>query len=115
MNIKKFNKYRNNKVIVDDIEFDSKKEANRYKELKLLEKYGKINDLKLQPKFLLQESFKKNGKTYRAIHYIADFSYYDIENKNYVVEDTKGMKTEVYKLKKKMFEYKYYSLELKEL
>lgn len=115
MNIRKFNKYRNNKVIVDGIEFDSKKEANRYKELKFLEKCGKISDLKLQPKFLLQEKFKKNGITHRAIYYIADFSYYDIENKNYVVEDTKGMKTEVYKLKKKMFEYKYHSLKLEEL
>lgn len=69
------NKYRNRKVIVDGKEFDSKKEANRYCELKLLLKAGEITDLKLQPRFLLQDSFKKNGKTYRKIQYVADFSF----------------------------------------
>ena len=69
------NKYFNKKTVVDGIQFDSKLEANRYCELKLLEKSGEIKDLKLQPKFLLQESFKKNGKTYRKVEYIADFTY----------------------------------------
>lgn len=69
------NKYRNKKVIVDGEEFDSKKEGNRYKELKLLEETGEISNLELQPRFLLQDSFKKNGKTYRKIEYIADFMY----------------------------------------
>ena len=55
--------------------FDSIRESQRYKELKLLERAGEISNLKLQPKFLLQDSFKKNGKTYRKIEYIADFSY----------------------------------------
>lgn len=69
------NKYRNKKVIVDDYIFDSIQESKRYKELKLLLRAGEISDLKLQPHFLLQESFKKNGKTYRKIEYIADFMY----------------------------------------
>ena len=69
------NKYRNKKVIVDGEEFDSKKEGNRYKELRLLERAGEISNLELQPKFLLQDSFKKNGKAYRKIEYIADFLY----------------------------------------
>ena len=69
------NKYRNKKVIVENYVFDSIAESRRYKELKLLLKAGEISDLKLQPRFLLQDSFKKNGKTYRKIEYIADFSY----------------------------------------
>lgn len=69
------NKYRNKKVIVDGKEFDSIQESKRYKELKLLLKAGKISNLELQPRFLLQESFRKNGKAFRKIEYIADFQY----------------------------------------
>lgn len=105
------NKYRNKKVVIDNIEFDSKREANRYKELKLLLKTNKISDLKLQPRFLLQEGFKKNGKTFRKIDYIADFQY--IENGKTIVEDVKGMQTDVFKLKHKLFEKKYPDLELR--
>ena len=109
------NKYNNKKVVVDGIKFDSKKEANRYIELKLLEKAGSIQDLELQPAFELIPSFKKNGKTYKSTKYIADFCYYDTKKLKYVVEDTKGYLTETYKLKKKLFEYKYKDLEIKEL
>lgn len=109
------NKYKNKKVVVDGIEFDSKKETKRYGELKLLEKAGLIKDLELQKTFELQPSFKKNGKTYRKITYIADFYYYDNHLERYVVEDTKGFKTDIYKIKKKMFEYVYPDLELLEL
>ena len=69
------NKYRNKKVQVDMYVFDSIRESQRYKELKLLERAGEISNLELQPRFLLQDSFKKNGKTYRKIEYIEDFSY----------------------------------------
>ena len=69
------NKYRNKKVQVDMYVFDSIAESKRYKELKLLERAGEIQNLELQPHFLLQESFRKNGKTYRKIEYIADFMY----------------------------------------
>ena len=69
------NKYRNKKVQVDMYVFDSIRESQRYKELKLLEKTGKISNLELQPRFLLQDSFKKNGRTFRKIEYIADFMY----------------------------------------
>ena len=109
-------KYHNRKVIVDDgIKFDSLKEARRYKELKILEKANEITELRLQVKFELQPSFKKNGKTIRKIEYIADFTYYDNKLNKYIVEDTKGYKTDVYKLKKKLFEYKYPHLTIKEL
>lgn len=104
-------KYRNQKIIIDGHEFPSKKEGNRYLELKLLQRAGEISNLELQPKFILQESFKKKGKTYREIFYIADFKY--IENGQVVVEDTKGVETETFKLKHKLFEYKYPDLELR--
>ena len=67
--------------------------------------------MQLQPRFLLQESFKKNGKTFRKIEYIADFMYE--EDGKVIVEDVKGMKTDVFKLKRKLFEYKYPDLTLK--
>lgn len=105
------NKYRNKKVIVDGEEFDSKKEGNRYKELKLLLKAGKISNLELQPRFLLQDGFKKNGRTFRKIEYIADFKY--IENGKTIVEDVKGMQTDVFKIKHKIFEKVYPNLELR--
>lgn len=105
------NKYRNKKVIVDEKEFDSKREGNRYKELKLLERAGEIKNLELQPRFLLQDSFKKNGRTFRKIEYVADFKY--IENGKTIVEDTKGIQTDVFKLKHKIFEKVYPDLELR--
>lgn len=105
------NKYRNKKVIVDEKEFDSKREENRYKELKLLERAGEIKDLELQPRFLLQDSFKKNGRTFRKIEYVADFKY--IENGKTIVEDVKGIQTDVFKLKHKIFEKVYPDLELR--
>lgn len=105
------NKYRNKKVIVEDYVFDSIQESIRYKELKLLLRAGQISNLELQPHFLLQDSFKKNGKTYRKIEYIADFKY--IENGKTIVEDVKGMQTDVFKLKHKLFEKKYPELELR--
>ncbi len=105
------NKYRNKKVQVDMYVFDSIAESKRYKELKLLLKVGKISDLKLQPRFLLQDSFKKNGKTFRKIEYVADFQY--IENGKTIVEDVKGIQTDVFKLKHKIFERVYPDLELR--
>jgi hypothetical protein len=107
-------KYHSKKTIVDGIKFDSKKEATRYQELKLLEKAGKIKELKLQPEYELIPKFKKNNKTYRKTIYKADFSYFDIEANKYIIEDVKGFKTDVYKLKKKLFEYKY-DYEIKEV
>lgn len=104
-------KYNNKKVIVEDYVFDSIQESRRYKELKLLERAGKIQNLELQPHFLLQDSFRKNGKTIRKIEYIADFKY--IENGKTIVEDVKGLQTDVFKIKHKLFEKKYPDLELR--
>jgi len=103
----KQSKYKNKKVVIDGIKFDSQKEANRYVELKLMEDTDYIKDLELQKKFELIPKYEINGRKVRAMNYICDFYYYDVLNKKYIVEDVKGMKTQVYKLKKKMFEYKY--------
>lgn len=106
-------KYRAKKTEIDGIKFDSKKEARRYTELKLLEHNGDIENLTLQPRFLLQEGFRKNGKTYRKIEYVADFMYQ--QEGKLIVEDVKGIKTDVYKLKQKLFEKRYQDLTIKEI
>ena len=106
------NKYHNRKITIDGYIFDSIAEGNRYAELKILLKQGLIKDLKLQPKYRLQDSFKKNGITYRQIDYIADFEYFDAKLGGIVVEDVKGIETEVFKIKKKLFEKKYPDLSL---
>lgn len=98
-------KYHSRKAVVDGITFDSKKEAARYVELKCLEKNGEIINLVLQPRFVLQPSFKHKGKTLRAITYVADFSYQ--KGAEVIVEDTKGYETDVFKLKEKIFLRKY--------
>lgn len=109
-------KYGNKKTIIDGIKFDSKKEAKRYNELKLLEKAHIIKELELQKKFELQPKFINNSNEHiRAIYYIADFYYYDNEQNKYIVEDVKGYRTDVYRLKKKLFEYEYPNLVIKEL
>ena len=115
----KFNKYRNKKTIINGITFDSKREAERYKQLIFLEEIGKIKNLQTQVAYILQEGFTLGKKKYREIKYIADFVYQqkndkaDVELWEEVVEDCKGMRTEVYKIKKKMFMNKY-QVEIKE-
>ena len=103
----RFNKFKNKKTKIDGITFDSQKEAKRYLELKLLLKTGKISELKLQPIYILQDKFRLGGKGIRAIKYIADFEYIDNKTGKVIVEDVKGIKTDVYKLKKKLFQKKY--------
>jgi hypothetical protein len=89
-------KFKANKTILDGIQFDSKREAQRYSELKLLERAGVIQNLRLQVKFELIP--KQQGE--RACTYIADFVYE--ENGQTVVEDAKGMKTKDYIIKRKL-------------
>lgn len=90
-------KYRAKKVQVDGITFDSKREARRYCELKLLERAGEIHSLELQKRY---ELIPKQGKE-RAVHYIADFVYRDSKGAE-IVEDTKGVRTPEYVIKRKL-------------
>ena len=91
---KKKPKYHNKPIIIDGISFQSKKEGERYKVLKLAEKAGEIQDLKLQVSFPFVLNKVKIGS------YKADFVY--SRNGAVVVEDVKGMKTPLYRWKKKM-------------
>lgn len=90
-------KYGNIAVEIDGIRFASKREGNRYAELKLLAKAGEIRGLTLQPKF----ECWING--FKVLTYFADFEYWDNNGKRFV-EDAKGIRTPVYKLKKKIIE-----------
>lgn len=106
----KKSKYHSRKVIVDGIKFDSVKESRRYSELKLLEKAGKIKRLQRQIPFILipAQYAEVNGKRKcieRECKYIADFTYYDTETGEAVVEDVKGHRTPEYIIKRKLMLY----------
>lgn len=114
-------KYGAHKAVYDGIIFDSRREMRRYQELRAMEKNGDILDLKLQQKFVLipaqREPDRKGprggvikGKLLeRECSYVADFTYREplpfyenLEDLPLVVEDAKGIQTEVYKIKKKL-------------
>lgn len=101
---KRTSKYRNKKTVCDGITFDSKHEAARYQELKMLLDAGEITDLRLQVPFELMPTTRLNGETFRSIKYVADFVYKNKDGLE-VIEDAKGMKTDVYKMKKKLMAY----------
>ena len=99
-------KYHSRKQTIDGYVFASKREAQRYLELKMLEKAGEISNLELQKRFELIPSQRIGGKAVeRPCYYVCDFAY--CEGGKQVIEDAKGMKTEVYKIKKKLMLYKY--------
>jgi len=101
----KHNKYRAIKTTIDGITFDSKKEANRYAVLKLMEKTGAISHLELQPEYKIEINGRKIC-TYRADFRYINKSAIGVNGQAgaMVVEDVKGMKTPVYRLKKKLVE-----------
>lgn len=101
---KKPSKYHSRKVTVDGITFDSAKEARRYGELKLMEKAGEIYDLQRQVPFVvIPEQRDENGKLLeRKVMYIADFTYKEKGSLRRTVEDTKGLKTKEYIIKRKL-------------
>lgn len=100
-------KYRNKRTEVDNISFHSRKEAARYKELCILLRIGQIKDLQLQPRFPL---YVNNVK---ICTYVADFRYTTADGKT-VIEDAKGMATQTYKLKRKLFDVLYAPLRIVE-
>lgn len=100
------NKYRAIRTKVDNITFDSKREAARYQELKLLRDAGEISSLVLQPKFPIQINDVK------ICTYIADFEY-EKDGKT-VVEDSKGVLTPIYRIKKKLVKA-LYGVEIQEV
>lgn len=103
-------KYHAIPTTVDNIRFASKAEARRYSELRLLEKAGAIKRLRLQPKFLLVVAKYQTGAPVSVGYYIADFQY-DVPLLHgawkTITEDVKGVRTETYRLKKKIVEATY--------
>jgi hypothetical protein len=125
----KNNKYNNHKVKIDGEVFDSKKEARRYSELKLLQLAGKIRDLETQVKYVLipaqyatKERYGKRGQRLKdgkvllekECAYIADFKYIDVESGELVIEDAKGMRTKYYIIKRKLM-LSVYDIQIKEI
>jgi len=95
-----------------ELSFQSKREADRADELWALVQAGEITGLLFQPKFLLQPGFEDmRGKKIRPIYLIGDFQY-QREGRT-LVEDTKGMRTEVFNIKAKLFKYRYPNIELR--
>lgn len=107
-------KYRAKRTSVDGIMFHSKKEAEFYKKLLLEKAAGKITDIVLQPRFILQPEFDKMDDHYRKIEYVADFYVIYADGRS-VIFDVKGMRTDVYKMKQKLFEYKFPHLHIVEV
>ena len=101
-------KYGNRKTTIDGIVFDSAKEARRYQELVLLQRAGEISDLQRQVPFvLIPAQVDENGKVIeRPVRYVADFAY--SEKGVYTVEDTKGVRTKEYIIKRKLMLQKYH-------
>lgn len=94
-------KYGSRAVTLNGEKFDSHKEARRYGELVLLEKAGQISSLERQVRFELIPSQYRGGRCVeRAVHYIADFVYYEDGEK--IVEDSKGFRTKDYIIKRKL-------------
>jgi len=110
----KKSKYHNTKVEYNGIKFDSIKEMKTYQLLEYRQKIGEIKELKLQVPYELIPKYKMNDKTIRKTQYIADFTYISTKDNKLHVVDTKGFKTDVYRLKKKMFEYQY-GIEIEEV
>ena len=103
---RKRSKYGNRKVEIDGLTFDSKAEALYYSELKLRQRAGEIQSFKLQPRYRLLDGFEKHGKKHRPIDYVADFEVHHKDGSIEVV-DIKGYKTDVFRIKEKMFNKKY--------
>lgn len=125
----KANKYNNTKVTLDGETFDSKKEARRYCELKLLERAGEIRNLERQVKYILipaqYEYYERYGKKGQPLKqgqrllekecsYVADFKYQDARTGELIVEDTKGVRTKDYIIKRKLM-LKEFGIRIKEI
>lgn len=114
--MKGYSKYKSKKVSTEEGIFDSRKEYKRYLELKSKEEKGEISNLQRQVTYqIMPRLTDENGKfKHHPIKYVADFVYTDNTTGREVVEDAKGLRTEVYKIKKKLM-YWQYKIEIKEV
>ena len=99
----KTTKYNQKKVVISGINFDSKTEAKRYRELLLLEKAGHIKNIKIHPNFVLQKANKKNRE--HQISYSPDFRYTRTHDGQDVAEEvkSKATRTEAYSIRRRLF------------
>ena len=97
----KKSKYHSSRTEIDGIKFDSKREAQYYAELKIRQRAGEIVKFELQPEFILQPGYTRNGKKIRPIIYRADFKVFYPDGREEIV-DTKGYRTREYRNKVKM-------------
>ena len=95
-------KYRNKPTIALGLKFASSREADRYLELKLLERAGHISDVRLQPAFVLAPAARlgPSKRLKPALRYVADFSYSEKGSPETIVEDVKGVETAVFRIKR---------------
>ena len=111
--MKSKSKYLNKKTEVDGIWFDSQSEAHYYLLLVDKKAKGEILDFERQPKFVLEEGFKKNNKKWSAITYKADFKVIHLDGSIEVIDIKGGKLTTDFKLKRKLFEKRYMDLTLR--
>lgn len=108
---KRNQKYNNKKVVRGGVEFDSKKEARFYAQLKRMEAEGLIRDLEKEPEYILipRTVIVKKGvkRINRVTRFFPDFRFFDIEQNRVRVVDAKGVRTTAYLLKKKLFDYQH--------
>jgi len=101
-------KYKAVPIDTPDGHFDSMGEYARWQDLKLLQRGGVITGLKRQVKFeLVPKQTTKDGKTVPAVDYVADFRYYDTRKQEWITEDFKGVRTDAYKIKKKLMLFRW--------
>ncbi|WP_249308231.1 DUF1064 domain-containing protein [Lederbergia citrea] len=93
-------KYGNTKVELDGHVFDSIAESKYYQQLKWLQEHVEILFFRMQPRYLLQDAFEKDGKKHRRIDYVADFKVHHKDGSIEVI-DVKGFKTDIFRMKEK--------------
>ena len=102
-------KFHSKKVTIDGHTFASRLEGDRYQQLKFLLRADEIADLKLQPEFQIFEGYidPLTGEKHKSRYYVGDFQYVDVRNHQTIVEDTKGVETDVFKLKWELVQEKF--------
>jgi Protein of unknown function (DUF1064) len=107
------NKYNARSATRDGITFDSQAEARRYDQLLLLERAGEITELVVHQRFEIFPGFIRDGKKIQAIYYEVDYAYLECASGKWVAEDVKGIRTAVFKIKIKMFLYRYKDIDFR--
>lgn len=98
-------KFGNRAVVIDGLRFDSAAEGRRYQQLRMLERAGEIQDLRVHPRYVIIDALRVGSRREKAIVYEADFAY--TEGGLPVVEDVKGVETAVFRLKRRLFLQRY--------